>query len=50
MRITLASQSPRRRELLAGLGYALDVRPAHADESTRDGEPARDYVARVAME
>ena len=49
-RLTLASQSPRRRELLAQLGLALEVRPAHADESVRPGEPPRDYVLRVARE
>jgi len=50
MRLTLASQSPRRRELLAGLGFELEVRPAHTDESVRPGEAARDYVRRVARE
>jgi septum formation protein len=50
MRVTLASQSPRRRELLAALGLELDVRPAGADESVRPGEAARAYVARVARE
>jgi septum formation protein len=50
MLVTLASQSPRRRELLAGLGFDLEVRPAHADESVHPGEAARAYVARVARE
>jgi septum formation protein len=49
-RLVLASQSPRRRELLAQLGVALEVRPAHADESTLPGEAPRDYVLRVARE
>jgi septum formation protein len=49
-RLVLASQSPRRRELLAQLGVALEVRPAHADESVLPGEAARDYVLRVARE
>jgi septum formation protein len=49
-RLVLASQSPRRRELLAQLGIALEVRPAHADESVRPGEPPRDYVLRLARE
>jgi septum formation protein len=48
--LTLASQSPRRRELLGGLGIALEVRPAHTDETPRSGEAPRDYVARVARE
>ncbi|HEX9241237.1 MAG TPA: Maf family protein [Anaeromyxobacter sp.] len=49
-RLVLASQSPRRRELLSQLGLALDVRPAHADEAVHPGEPPRDYVLRVARE
>lgn len=49
-RLVLASQSPRRRELLEQLGLALDVRPAHTDESVRPGEAPRDYVLRVARE
>lgn len=49
-RLVLASASPRRRELLAQLGVVLEVRPAHTDESVRPGEPARDYVLRVARE
>ncbi len=49
-RLVLASQSPRRRELLGQLGIALDVRPAHADEAVNPGEPPRDYVLRVARE
>lgn len=49
-RLVLASQSPRRRELLAGLGFALDVRPAETDESVLPGEAPRAYVSRVARE
>jgi septum formation protein len=49
-RLVLASQSPRRRELLEQLGVALDVRPAHVDESVRPGEPPREYVVRVARD
>jgi septum formation protein len=49
-RLVLASQSPRRRELLGQLGLALEVRPAHADESVAPGEPPRDYVLRVARD
>lgn len=48
--LTLASQSPRRRELLAGLGLSLEVRPARTDETPRAGEAPRDYVGRVARE
>ncbi len=49
-RLVLASQSPRRRELLERLGLALEVRPAHADEAVLPGEAARAYAARVARE
>jgi len=49
-RLVLASQSPRRRELLEQLGIALEVRPAHADEAVLAGEPAREYVLRIARE
>jgi septum formation protein len=48
--LTLASASPRRRELLEQLGFALEVRPAHTDETARPAEPPRDYVHRVAVE
>lgn len=49
-RLVLASQSPRRRELLLQLGLAFEVLPAHTDEAVLDGEPPRDYVLRVARE
>src|SRR5512145_642931 len=49
-RLVLASQSPRRRELLEQLGLALEVRPANTDESVHPGERPRDYVLRVARE
>jgi septum formation protein len=48
--LVLASQSPRRRQLLEELGISVDVRPAHADESLRPGEAAPDYVLRVARD
>lgn len=49
-RLVLASQSPRRRELLEQLGLAFEVRPAHADETVLPGEAPRAYVLRVARE
>jgi septum formation protein len=49
-RLVLASQSPRRRELLAGLGFELDVRPANADETQRADESPAEYVLRVARD
>ena len=48
MALILASASPRRRELLARVGIAFDVRPADIDESERPGEAPRAYVLRVA--
>lgn len=42
MTLVLASRSPRRRELLERVGFDLEIRPSHADE-TRD--PADDPVA-----
>lgn len=46
----LASASPRRRELLEGLGLRFEVRPAKIDESTGSGESAHAYVQRLAVE
>ena len=49
MRLVLASQSPRRLELLARLGIVPDaVIPAHIDESVRRGELPVPYARRVA--
>ncbi len=50
MELVLASQSPRRRELLALLGIAPLVRPAYTDETVRPGETPESYVRRVAAE
>jgi septum formation protein len=44
----LASASPRRRELLAGLGLAFTVRAADVDESALAGEAPAAYVRRLA--
>ena len=46
--LILASASPRRRQLLEGVGLALLVEPVDIDEAVRDGESARAYAARVA--
>ena len=48
--VYLASRSPRRRELLAGLGYRFEVVDAAIDESRRDGETPSRYVERMARE
>ena len=48
LRVILASQSPRRRELLALAGIAHDVQPADIDESYLTGERPRDHAERLA--
>ncbi len=48
--IYLASQSPRRRELLLQLGVDCIVLPSHIDESPHSGERVEDYVLRLARE
>lgn len=47
-RIVLASQSPRRRQLLASLGVEFTVMPADIDESVLPGELPKVYVRRLA--
>jgi septum formation protein len=47
-RLILASASPRRRELLEGLGLSFEVRPVDIDESPRTGEQAEELVRRLA--
>lgn len=49
-RLVLASASPRRRELLGGLGLDFEVRPVDLDETPRPGEEPRPYVLRLARE
>ncbi len=46
----LASQSPRRRALLEQLGLAPGLLDVDVPEVRRPGEPALDYVDRVARE
>ena len=46
--LTLASASPRRRELLAALGLPFDVTPADVDETIAPGEDATGAVVRLA--
>ena len=46
----LASNSPRRKELLTLLGWPFEVIPADIDESRKAGEPPVDYVRRLACE
>ena len=46
----LASNSPRRKELLALFGWPFEVVPADIDESRKPGEHPMDYVRRLACE
>lgn len=46
----LASQSPRRRELLAQLGIDFAVLDVEVPEQRAAGETPRDYVSRVARD
>jgi septum formation protein len=49
-RLVLASASPRRRDLLDGLGARFTVRPVDVDETPRPLEDPRGYVLRLARE
>ena len=46
----LASRSPRRAELLARLGLEFGLLDLDVPEQRGEGEPAADYVRRVARE
>jgi septum formation protein len=46
--LVLASQSPRRREILTQAGIPFVVRTSPVDETARAGEKPEDYVRRVA--
>jgi septum formation protein len=48
--LILASQSPRRAELLRNAGISFETCPADVDESVRDGEESLVYVKRLAKE
>lgn len=49
-KVILASQSPRRRELLSLAGIAHEVRPADVDERYLAGEAPRAHAERLARE
>jgi septum formation protein len=46
--LVLASQSPRRKELLAILGMPFTIVTPSVDETPLPGEPPHEYVVRVA--
>ena len=49
-KLILASASPRRHALLAGIGLQFEVIPADIDEATKPGETPAGYVERMARE
>lgn len=48
MDVILASNSPRRQQLLGLTGLGFCVQPADVDETPFDAEPANEYVQRLA--
>ncbi|MFZ1536660.1 MAG: Maf family protein [Chromatiaceae bacterium] len=50
IQVYLASQSPRRRELLGQIGVSHTVIAVDLDEAPRPGEVPEDYVRRVALD
>lgn len=48
MKLILASQSPRRKEILNSVGLRFDVMPVDADESLPEGIEAADAVTLLA--
>jgi len=50
VRLILASTSPRRAELLRAAGFSFDIVAPDVDETQRDGEPAEEYVRRLASD
>ena len=49
-RLILASESPRRRELLSAVGIPFRVLPSGIDETPRRGEPPSRFVRRAALD
>jgi septum formation protein len=50
MNLVLASESPRRKELLAILGYDFSIMPSSIDETPWAGESPDAFVLRMARE
>jgi septum formation protein len=48
--LILASNSPRRRELLEQIGLSFTIDPADVDEQILTGETPEDYAVRVARD
>src|SRR5215813_7908735 len=47
-KLLLASSSQRRSQILEMVGWPFELGPIEVDASLRDGESAREYVARLA--
>ena len=50
VQIILASQSPRRKDLLERMGFSVKVIPAQIDEVQFEGEMVENFVKRLARE
>ena len=50
IRLILASNSPRRRELLQNAGFQFDVRPSGIEETRLPGESPEDFARRLARD
>lgn len=50
IRLILASNSPRRRELLRNAGFEFDVRPSGVEESRLPHESPEDFTRRLARD
>lgn len=50
MKLILASGSPRRQEMIAGLGMEFEIKVPDVDESVRPGERPLAYAERVAAD
>jgi len=48
--LVLGSASPRRQQLLAGLGIPIRVVPGNVEEANRPGEPPDAYLSRVVAD
>lgn len=46
----MASQSPRRKDLLEEAGFEFTVQPSHIDETIQEGEAPEAHVRRLAFE
>ncbi len=50
LQFILASNSPRRKELLSLTGQPFGIRAANVNEDTREAEAGQEYVARLAKD